>query len=218
MPELGYWWARGAAQQIRYMFKYLNVPFEDKKYAFGPAPEFSKDEWFSVKFEKGLDFPNLPYLIDGANRMTETMAIMKYIAKKYDPSLLGESAGEFAYLEMLAAQVGQLKTKATMPCYTSEDGDKNAVLEGCRELQERIVAQLGDRQWFLGDRISWLDFVYAELVDFFDFLSDGKWYEEFPTTKAYWDRFVSIERIGDYWASEECMKSPFNGAPAKINN
>jgi len=41
-----------------------------------------------------MEYPNLPYLIDGESKITETAAIHMYIAKKYQPSLLGSSAAE----------------------------------------------------------------------------------------------------------------------------
>ena len=40
----------------------------------------------------GFEFPNLPYLIDGDTKITETIGIMQYIAKKYRPALLGANA------------------------------------------------------------------------------------------------------------------------------
>ena len=43
----------------------------------------SKECWFSEKQSLGLDFPNLPYFIDGDVNLTETRAIMKYIASKW---------------------------------------------------------------------------------------------------------------------------------------
>ena len=45
----------------------------------GP-PSFSKACWFDVKEKLGFDFPNLPYFIHGKHKMTESMAIHKYIA------------------------------------------------------------------------------------------------------------------------------------------
>ena len=51
----------------------------------------------------GLDFPNLPYLVDGDVRMTESAAIIKYICKKWGPHLLGTSAKKTGLIEMLAA-------------------------------------------------------------------------------------------------------------------
>jgi hypothetical protein len=31
----------------------------------GEAPTFDKSCWFDIKFSLGLDFPNLPYYMDG---------------------------------------------------------------------------------------------------------------------------------------------------------
>jgi glutathione S-transferase len=39
-----------------------------------------------------MDYPNLPYLIDGNLKMSETMSIHKYLADKYQRELLGEDA------------------------------------------------------------------------------------------------------------------------------
>ena len=82
-PVLGYWAIRGLAAQIRMMFYYLKVDFEDKLYETGDAPDFDKTSWTDVKHTLGMEYPNLPYLIDGETKITETVAIMMYIAKKY---------------------------------------------------------------------------------------------------------------------------------------
>ena len=132
VPELGYWAIRGLAAQIRMMFYYLNVNFIDKQYPCGDAPDFDRSSWFDVKFSLGMEYPNLPYLLDGDAKITETTAIMQYIAKKYRPELLGSTAAELGRVNMLAAQVHDLKMKATMPCYVT--GDVDAIIEECRPL------------------------------------------------------------------------------------
>ena len=43
------------------------------------------------KFNLGLEFPNLPYLVDGELRMTESFAIYLYLMNKYVPELLGKT-------------------------------------------------------------------------------------------------------------------------------
>ena len=74
------------------MLHYCKVDFQDKVYNVGPAPTYSKEEWFSVKNNLGLPFPNLPYFIDGDVALTESKAIMKYIAHKWQPDLLGKTS------------------------------------------------------------------------------------------------------------------------------
>uniref|UniRef100_A0A4X1UTN1 glutathione transferase n=1 Tax=Sus scrofa TaxID=9823 RepID=A0A4X1UTN1_PIG len=48
------------------------------------APDYDRGQWLSDKFKLGLDFPNLPYLIDGAHKLTQSNAILRYIARKHN--------------------------------------------------------------------------------------------------------------------------------------
>ena len=74
----GYWDIRGLAQPTRMLAAYLKAPLKDELYAVGEAPEYNRDSWLSVKPTLGLDFPNLPYLIDGAlfNSSCVVMSLM----------------------------------------------------------------------------------------------------------------------------------------------
>lgn len=56
-----------------------------------------------------MDFPNLPYLIDEDYKITETVAIMKYVAAKWRPELLGANPLQQGHTEMLQAHVFKLK-------------------------------------------------------------------------------------------------------------
>ena len=99
------------------MFYYCKVQFADRTYETGDAPDFDKSSWFDVKFTLGLDYPNLPYLIDGETKLSETVAIMKYVAKKWRPELLGDNSAKQGRADMLWAHVYELKMQSTMPCY-----------------------------------------------------------------------------------------------------
>jgi glutathione S-transferase len=51
-------------------------------------------KWFGVgdKSKLGFDFPNLPYLINGDFKLTETAAIVRYIIRKSNKTeLLGKT-------------------------------------------------------------------------------------------------------------------------------
>ena len=91
---IGYWNIRGLGQAIRMMAEYVGADYREDLYNQGPGPEFSNKEWLDVKHTLGYDFPNLPYLKDGLTYLTETVAILKYIARKFDPSLIGKTPKE----------------------------------------------------------------------------------------------------------------------------
>lgn len=116
-PTLGYWNIRGLGAQCRYLLHYCGVEFEDKMYAYGPAPDFDRSDWFNVKQTLGLDMPNLPYLIDDEIKLTETVAIMKYICAKWRPELISCDPVNYATSEMIYDKISQLKMTSTMPCY-----------------------------------------------------------------------------------------------------
>ena len=157
----------------------------------------------------------MPYLIDGDVKITETVAIMQYIAKKYRPTLLGMSAAEIGRISMLQDKVKDLKMKATIPCYTT--GDTEAIIEECRPLLAKIVECMGDSEWIAGPNLTWLDFYFAELVDLLNAISDGLFFAEFPKTETYWERFICLPNLAEAWADDDkLMKAPFNNTQAKL--
>lgn len=120
-PTLGYWNIRGLGAPVRYLLYFCGVDFTDKMYRAGPPPEYDRSDWLNEKFNLGLPLPNLPYLIDedGAH-LTETVAIMKYIASKWKPELLGKDPQVLGNVEMIQAFVLKLKEVSTGPCYTGQ--------------------------------------------------------------------------------------------------
>lgn len=78
-PVLGYWRARGRANQVKHILAYMGVDYDLQEYE--PTPD--KENWLEVKHTLGMDFPNLPYFIDGETKLTECRAVMKYVAKKW---------------------------------------------------------------------------------------------------------------------------------------
>jgi glutathione S-transferase len=95
---LCYWDIRGLAQPIRLLLEYTGTQYEDKKLSCGPPPSFDKSCWLDNKFSLGLDFPNLPYYIDGDVKLTQSNAILKHIGRKNN--LVGTTiqAGLYTYV------------------------------------------------------------------------------------------------------------------------
>lgn len=59
----------------------------------------------------------MPYLVDGDVKLTESKAILKYIASKWDKRLLGRNAVEFGMAEMLSRIHDQLEQELANHSY-----------------------------------------------------------------------------------------------------
>ena len=97
-PRLGYWKIRGLAAGMRQQLAYCGVDYEMEEYEQEGPPNFSREPWLKHKFNLGLDFPNLPYFIDGEVAITESLAIHIYIADKWKPELLGTTPEQRAFV------------------------------------------------------------------------------------------------------------------------
>ena len=107
-PTLAYWDIRGFAEPIRALLHYAGVDFNDKRYPFGPGKTLEKvdsirQHWYKEKFTLGLDFPNLPYWVEGDLKLTQTLAILKYLARNY--GLIASDVVTLAKQEMLEQQL-----------------------------------------------------------------------------------------------------------------
>jgi glutathione S-transferase len=143
--KLGYWKIRGLAQPIRLLLKYTGTEFEDVTYVQGEA-------WTSVKFTLGLDFPNLPYLLDGDLKMTESKAIIHYIARKND--LCGNTEAERVAVEMVEGVVEGMRSRFTGMCYNAKFDDvRDGVMEYEAQKLKELSAYLGEKNWFAGETV-----------------------------------------------------------------
>ena len=85
---LGYWNVRGISRgnPARYLLAFSKANWEEKTW---PIVDPEKG-WTNAK-PTLMDFANLPYIIDGDFKISETKAVHQYIAAKYCPSLLGST-------------------------------------------------------------------------------------------------------------------------------
>ena len=86
----------------------------------GGPPDYDRKAWLDDKFKVGLDFPNLPYFTDGDVKVTESKSIMKYIAKKWRPELLGRNALEVGHADMVSRVHDSYYGDISKHCKTAE--------------------------------------------------------------------------------------------------
>jgi len=160
---LGYWAIRGLAQPIRLLLEYTGENYKEDLYVCGDAPEFDRTNWTSKKETLGLAFPNLPYLIDGDLKLTQSMTIMRYIARKHN--LAGTTPQEMATIDMIADQVCDFRSRFSGLCYNK---DFNELVPAFVKQAEQTIAQfdrfMHGRNWVGGEKLSFADFtLYATI-------------------------------------------------------
>jgi len=215
--QLAYWDIRGLAQPIRFLLEYTGTDWEDKYYVTGPGPTYDKSCWFSVKFNLGLDFPNLPYLVDGDLKLTQTKAILKYIARKHD--LLGKTEQEQIRIDLVDCQNDDMRGAFTGLCYNPDfENLKPKYLEEVLPPRlQQLSNFLGENTWFAGDNLSYVDFTIYEGLDQHRAL-DPNVLKNYKNLEDFVKRFESLEKISNYMTSPKFIKDKINNRQAKFGS
>ncbi|KAI6652812.1 Glutathione S-transferase Mu 3 [Oopsacas minuta] len=208
-PKLGYWKIRGLAQPIRMLLKYTNTPFQDELYELGDAPEYSSKSWRDVKFTLGLDFPNLPYYIDGDFKITESGAIIRYIADKNN--LLGKDPETRARVRMVEEVICTWRTQNSKAAYSPDfEGQKANLLKDVEaKYLQKFASILEKGPWVIGDETTFVDFMLYEYL-IVAFAMDPSFKEKYPKLLEYTKKIEALPAIKSYMESAEYISYPFN--------
>jgi glutathione S-transferase len=215
-PVLGYWKIRGFAQPIRLLLNYAGQDFEDKYYECGPAPDFSRDCWFNEKFSLGLDFPNLPYYIDGDVKLTQSGTILKYLARKYD--LDAKTEAEHIRLDLAMDELIDLRNNMGRTSYSPDFATlKAAFVSSAANKLSEANKFLGSHQWFAGDRLTFVDFAWYELLQVLSTMEPSL-LDNCDNLKGLVRRFEALPAIKQYLQSDKFLARPFNNKMAAFGN
>lgn len=211
---LAYWAnIRGIVEPIRYMLEYIGVPYEYKTYQFldKPTVQECKALWLEEKAAlagKGFGFPNLPYLVDGDVKLVQSLAIMRYLARKHGLTVPDSKPVDAARVDMLEGQINELRWNLIYYClddyFATVMRNYADSVPGHVELLSR---SLGDRTWLAGDQITYVDFMLYELLDQFALFKPGC-LQEHANLKAYVERFRQLKPIKAYIASDRFQPWP----------
>ena len=199
----GYWGIRGAGQTSRLLLAYTGAVWEDVKYT---APE----QWFGKdKQELGFPFPNLPYLIDGDLKLTESTAIQRYIIKKYGKTdLLGKDIKDQAWVDAILGVFGDIKSalsglfwdkewETKLPAAQEKAGPKVALLE----------AFYGEKEFALG-YLTLADFALAEFSYYVEKIAPES-FAKHAFLKRVRTAVENLPEIKKYYEQESAVKGPF---------
>ncbi|XP_030680744.1 LOW QUALITY PROTEIN: glutathione S-transferase Mu 5 [Nomascus leucogenys] len=217
MPmTLGYWDIRGLVHATRLLLEYTDSSYEEKKYSREDAPDYDRSQWLNEKFKLGLDFPNLPYLIDGAHKITQSNAILRYIARKHN--LCGETEEEKIRVDSLENQTMDNHMQLAMICYNPEfEKLKPKYLEELPEKLKLYSEFLGKRPWFAGNEITFVDFLAYDVLDM-KRIFEPKCLDAFPNLKDFISRFEGLKKISAYMKSSQFFRGLLFGKSATWNS
>mmetsp|Transcript_6229 Transcript_6229/g.4412 ORF Transcript_6229/g.4412 Transcript_6229/m.4412 type:complete len:120 (+) Transcript_6229:340-699(+) len=115
---------------------------------------------------------------------------------------------------MIANVVFDLKMSITRPQYMS--GDREEIKKIVEAKLPPIMKFRGEHKFLTGDSPAWIDFLFFELVENLEFVSEGKLLAEHPKVKEYHSNVASLPKLAEYIASGAEKKLPFNNKMAKL--
>lgn len=215
MYVLGYWKIRGLAAPIRMLCAYTGDALDEEFYT-------DREVWKSKKQELSSEFSfiNLPYFYDKDEngnikiKLTQSMAILRYIAKKHD--LVGKTEEEQSKVDMVLEEIRDVYMSLTRMCYNPsfDDAMKKTFLETI-PVKLQMLETFMDSDWIVGSSITMCDFFLWHTLEAM-ILFEPTIFDAFPRLKAYLDRFEAIPAIKSYMESDKFLHWPLNGASAKF--
>jgi glutathione S-transferase len=205
---LGYWDIRGLAQSIRLLLAAAGAEWTDKLYKAGPAPYYSMQDWMDVKFTLPLDFPNLPYLFDGDVKISQSIAIQRYLARKY--KLDGDTEHEKVRIDLLEQQIVDYRNQAADVFY--DPGFEASVVPYKEGLVNKVSALskfLGEHHFVSGGGLSHADFLLYEFLDVHRLLVPGI-LSPHPNLQDFLKRIEELPNVKKYMQSDRFIRHPIN--------
>lgn len=207
---LGYWPMKGAGEPIRWLLHHIGQEFNE----VNPTQETWPEQKAALEAD-GLAFPNLPYLVDGDWKMSESRAIPYYIAAKYERSdLFGNDWKEMARLKEFEGVYTDIKTDL-MKVFFSPDY-KTAIPEAVKEgskVHSKLTyfsKFLGENEFFLG-HVTYFDIGFAYFLTMVDDFTAGAGVENFTTQFA---NIVALkERVLQLPGIKEHLATPKGQVP-----
>ena len=116
---------------------------------------------------------------------------------------------------MISFILNDVKKAVNFECYHGVMNQEE-VNELSISKSKQIYEFLGDKKFLLGDSPLYIDFQWFEHVELMDMMTKGEFLNKYPNFKKYRDNVYQL--IKEFYDSDKCMKRPFNGATARINN
>lgn len=203
----GYFDRRGRAGVCRNLLAYCGVPFRQKIYS-------NPDDWFEKdRKELGFEYPNVPYLIDGDKKITDTISILYYIPMKVGKrELIGDTDDKFLQVNTALHVNFDMLTELTGFIFRDKENfeanKEAAFTKGkLKNKLEYVKKNLEGKEWQTG----FFSVAGFELFEIIDIINDmePKRLELYPNLIAFHQRFLQIPQVKAHRGSKDFIKRWF---------
>lgn len=208
--KIGYWGFKGRSEVVKMAATFLGFKYEEVDYK-------DPNKWFGDdKINLGIPFANLPYLIDGDAKVSETAAICDYLVLKANrPELLGTTNEEKAHIrsiQNIASDIFGDVMKLKEPRDVSQQKIANLGKEGSVfDKVSNLSKYLGQKTYFTG-KLSIADLnvvAYVFIADFIIRSAGGEsLLQKFPNIGKLVQLITSDEKLKARMASPESKNKP----------
>jgi len=203
MPyKLVYFYVRGRGQALRYICADHDIPLEEQDTEF--------KDWPTVK--PTTVFGQLPVLHDGGFEVAQSNAILRYVSRKH--GLYGKNEQEQAKIDMVNDQQEDVRLTYLRLIYQEYDAQKDNYIKTIPEklatLEKFLGKNNGEKGYFVGDKVSFVDYTMFDLLDNLLVLAPHC-LDTLPLLKAFHDRFAKREKLAKLRSTEHFKKMPING-------
>ena len=156
------------------------------------------------------------YLIDGDVKLTQSAAILRYLARKH--KLDGTNEAEKQRIDLVGEQLVDLRMGFVRLCYAPDhDQLKPDFLKNLPNQLKAFSDFLGSNKFFAGANLSFIDFSIYEILDQLRMFSPSS-FNGTPNLKQFLDRIEALPNIAKYMSSDKYIKWPLNGDMAKFGS
>jgi len=209
--KLNYWALHGLGGQIRFLLEYANANYEDNQITMDKA-----EEWFATKETLGLAYPNLPWLSDGDVKICESMAIMKYLGRKFQ--LAPTSENERILADQTEGFLIDLRTKLARVAYDKDTYEKSKAefLELAPKKLSYLNDLLGKNEYVVGSKMTYVDVIVYDVLMFISKF-EPKLVSEQANLVRFVEKIEKIPRLAAYLQTYRTKKMTMFGPYATWN-
>ncbi|XP_037687578.1 glutathione S-transferase A4-like isoform X2 [Choloepus didactylus] len=203
-PKLYYFHGRGKMESIRWLLAAAGVEFEE---------EFieTREQHEKLKKEGRLLFDQVPLVEMDGLRLTQTRAILSYIAAKYN--LYGKDLKETARINMYADGTLELMMMIALMAFKLPEEKEESIASVLKKAKncyfpvfEKILEDHGE-DFLVGNKFSWADIQLIEAILMVEELNASV-LSDFPHLQAFKTKISNIPTIKKFLQPGSQRKPP----------